>query len=71
MSVSADFTKLGPGTCNYCGADKDEVVTVSFKDGSITGALCFNDLRKFLRMKLGNGQPAAKSAAPTAIPISK
>jgi hypothetical protein len=52
--VTVEFRSVAPGTCSWCRKDKKEVFTVVFDDGSFNGptALCMNDLRCAMRLKL-------------------
>ena len=71
--IQLECHSIGTGKCVWCGKEK-EVVSVSFADRTIVGAMCLPDFCKALRMKLltapansdgraeGNHRPA-KSAA--------
>ena len=62
--TSVEFGKIAPGTCIWCGKEKDEVVHVAFSDKSFSGPMCFADFKKALRMKCGT--PGEKKATPGA-----
>lgn len=49
--IQVECQSIGVGTCVWCGKEK-EVLTVSFTDHSIVGAMCMADFCKALRMKL-------------------
>lgn len=64
--VSVEFRSVGPGTCSWCRKEKSEVFTVAFGDRSFDRAteLCLNDLRCWIRLRLGgtDQQPAGRPA---------
>jgi hypothetical protein len=67
MAIDVKFETMGAGTCCWCGAAKDEVLTLSFSDRSFGGPMCFNDLKKALRMKLAGGRsPSGAPVTPLA-----
>jgi hypothetical protein len=68
MAIDVKFETMGAGTCCWCGAAKDEVLTLSFSDRSFGGPMCFNDLKKALRMKLVGGRNA--NGVPTPTPVA-
>ncbi len=52
VMLNLEIKSVGKGTCCWCGRAKDEILTVSFTDKSFSGAMCWSDLRRALRMKL-------------------
>lgn len=52
--LNLEIKSVGKGTCCWCGREKDEILTVCFTDKSFSGAMCWSDLRRALRMKLTN-----------------
>ena len=61
--IQVEFTSVGPGKCRWCKKDKDEVVSLSFSDGSFVGSYCFADFKKALLDKLEHVAPPAKPEA--------
>jgi hypothetical protein len=63
--VSVTFKGVGPGTCSWCGKEKNEVFKI--ETGDFKGDLCRLDLCCFLRLKAGRPERnAANSASPSA-----
>lgn len=63
--IQVDFKSVGAGKCRWCKKDKDEVVSLSFSDGSFVGSYCFADFKKALLDKLEYAAPPAKPEAKT------
>lgn len=71
--VSLEIRSVGPGTCSWCGKEKNEVCTVVFNDGSIEGPMdyCPSDFWRAMRAKArgaakkleDRSTPAADAAA--------
>lgn len=53
--ISIEFRQVGPGQCNWCGKEKDEVFSVAFSDKSFIGSYCKADLLRAIKNKC-NGQ---------------
>ena len=53
--LNLEIKGIAKGTCCWCGRAKDEILTACFTDKSFSGAMCWNDFRRALRMKLGSG----------------
>lgn len=53
--IGVEFLGIAPGTCTWCGKQKDEVVNFAFADKSFAGAMCWNDLKRALKMKVQTG----------------
>ena len=51
MSISVEYKSFGPGTCQWCGKEKDEVFDVVLSDKSFVGLYCRTDLMKAVTMK--------------------
>ena len=57
MPIDLRIESIAPGTCTWCGKEKDTVVSFSFADRSFIGTMCWNDLKRALTMKAGaNGE---------------
>jgi hypothetical protein len=52
--VSVEFRSVAPGTCSWCGKEKNEVFTVVFSDRTFDGPvdLCWADFRYATRLKV-------------------
>lgn len=51
MSINVEYKSFGPGTCQWCGKEKDEVFDVVLSDKSFIGLYCRVDLMKAVTMK--------------------
>ncbi len=49
--VMLEIKDTRQGKCCWCGRER-EVLTVIFVDKSLSGPMCWNDLRRALRMKI-------------------
>ncbi len=63
MSINVEYKSFGPGTCQWCGKEKDEVFDVVLSDKSFIGLYCRVDLMKAVTMKCER-RTAAKAAIP-------
>jgi hypothetical protein len=61
--VQVEIRSIGPGTCCWCGKQRDDVVQLGFADQSFQGPMCFGDFKKALKMKCGT-KPATLPAVP-------
>lgn len=60
--LTVEIHSITQGCCTWCGKEKGDVVTFSFSDKSFNGSMCWNDLKRALKMKC----PSATLAAPAA-----
>jgi hypothetical protein len=58
--IQVEFRSVGPGTCSWCEKESPEVATVAFADKSFVGSMCWKDLQRALKMKLGTGNGAVE-----------
>lgn len=58
--VSVEIRSIAPGACTWCGKEKEDVVTFALGDKSFAGCMCWNDLKRVLKMKV----PQSTKAAP-------
>ena len=69
--VSVEFRSVAPGTCSWCGKEKNEVFTVVFSDRTFDGPvdLCWADFRNATKLKAAAAEkktmarPTSASAA--------
>jgi len=70
MAIDVRIERIAPGSCIWCGREKDQVIHLAFSDKSFSGPMCFADFRKALAMKVGstNTEPERKPSVsvPTA-----
>jgi hypothetical protein len=57
--VSVKFKGVAPGSCSWCGKEKNEVYAIETSD--FDGHLCRGDLCNYLKLKLR--RPAEKASA--------
>jgi hypothetical protein len=50
--IGVEILGIASGKCTWCSKEKDEVVNFAFADKSFAGAMCWNDFKRALRMKL-------------------
>jgi DNA-binding helix-hairpin-helix protein with protein kinase domain len=55
--ISVEIRGIAPGCCTWCGKEKNEVVAFSFSDKSFSGSMCWNDLKRALKMKCPPSAP--------------
>ena len=60
--IDVSFKSDGPGTCQWCGKERDEVFDITFSDKSFVGLYCRGDIMKAVKMKCE--KRGAKAAAP-------
>lgn len=64
--ISVTFKGVGQEECCWCQKSKD-VFLVSFSDNSFSGPMCWNDLKRAIRLKVAqtkNGQAQPGQVAP-------
>lgn len=66
--VTVEFRGMGPGSCSWCGKDKNEVVTVVFSDRTFDGPvdLCWGDFRNATRLKVATAAQKPVGRSPLA-----
>ncbi len=65
--ISVTFKGIGQEECCWCQQAKD-VFIVSFSDNSFSGPMCWNDLRRAIRLKVRQAKTAAPVQAAPAAP---
>jgi hypothetical protein len=65
--ISVTFKGIGQEECCWCQKDKD-VFLVAFSDNSFAGPMCWNDLKRAIRLKVGQTKNVQAQPA-QAVPV--